>query len=367
MPTSIRTHDDRTFTMNGMPLDWALLWLKLAGRFPRPRHNSPPETAQDPASETGASSIWRNSGPTAEPPPALPNSVTGTNYLPSARRREVSAHALRTRVASMPTSLTADAIVAGQLYFINIPDFEGELRVGLGRVEAEMSEDGTKRRVNWLQRRVWSNNPAEDDFLWQLTPRFKAARQQHSRLTQSSFEPTEAFLPVPSELTTSWGHHEPTLPLAHKKQRFKLTKRCMTQLIEFIRLTRPELRRSPNDALSMQQVSPATTDAPAAASASNATAATTTHSTRKVRPGGKSRRRMLTDSSDSSDVDSSDPPSDDEQLPAKAREVQVSEEQHEAHSTTGQAGPSGTASASAAEPRPNKRPRRARNAVDRFA
>eukprot|EP00965_Chrysotila_dentata_P043330 1440042-Pleurochrysis_carterae.AAC.1 len=77
------------------------------------------------------------------PPPPVPltNSVTGLNYLPSARQREVTANTLRTRVASMSTSLSKDEIVAGQLYFVDLPEFEGELRIGLGRAEAELSAD----------------------------------------------------------------------------------------------------------------------------------------------------------------------------------------------------------------------------------
>eukprot|EP00965_Chrysotila_dentata_P096784 3198746-Pleurochrysis_carterae.AAC.1 len=57
--------------------------------------------------------------------------------------------------------LSAPEIVTGELYLIAIPEFEGELRVGLGRAEAV---DGTEaeaggRRVSWLSRRGWSNDP----------------------------------------------------------------------------------------------------------------------------------------------------------------------------------------------------------------
>eukprot|EP00965_Chrysotila_dentata_P233558 6199661-Pleurochrysis_carterae.AAC.2 len=61
---------------------------------------------------------------------------------------------MRAAVASMPLSLSTEAVMPGKLYFVDLPELKGELRVGLWRAEAELSENGTKRRVTWLQRHV---------------------------------------------------------------------------------------------------------------------------------------------------------------------------------------------------------------------
>eukprot|EP00965_Chrysotila_dentata_P049497 1640685-Pleurochrysis_carterae.AAC.1 len=84
---------------------------------------------------------------TAAPAAAVTNNVTGINYLPAARQREVAANTMRTIFAAMPMSMDSAAVRPGELFIVDIPEFEGELRVGLGRAEEELSEDGTKRRV----------------------------------------------------------------------------------------------------------------------------------------------------------------------------------------------------------------------------
>eukprot|EP00965_Chrysotila_dentata_P006554 213796-Pleurochrysis_carterae.AAC.1 len=177
---------------------------------------------------------------------------------------------MRAAVEAMPLSFGAQAVVPGQLYFVDIPEFEGELRVGLGRAEAELSEDGSKRRVTWLQRRVWSNNPNEDGFCWQEIPLFKAARRPNSLHVQNSYEPQASFLPIMPELTESWSAHDASLPLSHKKQKIKLTKKSVAQLFEFVRLRRPELLRSSADTAvpaTGASAQPDVAEAPAAAPA----------------------------------------------------------------------------------------------------
>eukprot|EP00965_Chrysotila_dentata_P163708 5405231-Pleurochrysis_carterae.AAC.1 len=55
-------------------------------------------------------------------------------------------------------------------------------------------------------------------------------------------------MPVMPELTGSWASHvDSSLPLSHKKQKIKLTKKSVVQLFEFVRLRRPELLRSASD------------------------------------------------------------------------------------------------------------------------
>eukprot|EP00965_Chrysotila_dentata_P166095 5484082-Pleurochrysis_carterae.AAC.1 len=64
-------------------------------------------------------------------------------------------------------------ILAGDLYFIELPKFEGEMRVGIGRPERDGDEEGTIV-VSWLQRRGWSNDPASPGLLWSGSLSFDA-------------------------------------------------------------------------------------------------------------------------------------------------------------------------------------------------
>eukprot|EP00965_Chrysotila_dentata_P009687 315536-Pleurochrysis_carterae.AAC.1 len=80
----------------------------------------------------------------------------------------------RDAVSAVGLCAEAESIVFGQLYFVAIPSFEGEMRIGLGRAE-ELQECGRIMSIGWLQRRVWSNEPSHGGFCWPDTPSFDAA------------------------------------------------------------------------------------------------------------------------------------------------------------------------------------------------
>eukprot|EP00965_Chrysotila_dentata_P121637 4020841-Pleurochrysis_carterae.AAC.1 len=77
-------------------------------------------------------------------------------------------------VEQMP--LRASSVEMGDLYFVILPDFEGEFRVGIGRPEVEEGIEEGRVMVSWLQRSTWSNNPDRPDFQWSGTPNLVAAR-----------------------------------------------------------------------------------------------------------------------------------------------------------------------------------------------
>eukprot|EP00965_Chrysotila_dentata_P170361 5623072-Pleurochrysis_carterae.AAC.1 len=54
------------------------------------------------------------------------------------------------------------------------------MRVGLGRPERESDAEGTVV-VSWLQRRGWSNDPANSGFMWSGSRSFDAAIGERGR------------------------------------------------------------------------------------------------------------------------------------------------------------------------------------------
>eukprot|EP00965_Chrysotila_dentata_P109679 3624640-Pleurochrysis_carterae.AAC.1 len=69
------------------------------------------------------------------------------------------------------------------------------MRVGLGRPERDGDDRGTVI-VSWLQRRGWSNDPADPGFMWSGTLSFDAAVKENGRGVLQCCEPLNAFLPV---------------------------------------------------------------------------------------------------------------------------------------------------------------------------
>eukprot|EP00965_Chrysotila_dentata_P080212 2646255-Pleurochrysis_carterae.AAC.1 len=76
----------------------------------------------------------------------------------------------------MPMRAAAADVQPGCLYFIVLPKFEGEICVGVGRME-EKPGCGELMKVAWLARLGWSNTPSNKAaFFWEATPNFRAAR-----------------------------------------------------------------------------------------------------------------------------------------------------------------------------------------------
>ena len=139
-----------------------------------------------------------------------------------------------------------------QLYFIALPDFEGELSVGIGHVCKlnGSGEQATAATVEWLQRRGWSKNPDERGFHWGKSPMFDPFKEGFRIATNE--HPLADFLPVRVELTEG-SVHQPAVSLTNKQQRFCLQASCVARLKEFCALVRPELLNKPAKRKSQEQ------------------------------------------------------------------------------------------------------------------
>ena len=169
---------------------------------------------------------------------ALENSVTGTNYPRNERDKQAEEFKSKDDASKLPKSRTD--LELKHLYFIALPDFEGELAVGIGRVVKRVmtGEIVTKGEGEWLARRGWSSEPTSDSFRWAKSPMFdaymvagKVARNEH---------PISDFLPVDVELTEG-STHDKTSGLSSKKQRFCVVAKCVARLRHFCEYVRPDL------------------------------------------------------------------------------------------------------------------------------
>ena len=169
----------------------------------------------------------------------MENSVTGTNHPKRDREKAAEAHKTSVEVSQLRPSLVS--VEMKQLYFIALPEFEGEMSVGIGRVckLVMAGEQLTAAAVEWLARRGWSNEPTEPGFKWGRSPMFDAFKDG-GRGVATNEHPIADFLPVKVELTEGSAHSEPA-SLAHKNQRFCLQHSCVVRLREFCMRVRPEL------------------------------------------------------------------------------------------------------------------------------
>eukprot|EP00965_Chrysotila_dentata_P140744 4652889-Pleurochrysis_carterae.AAC.2 len=293
------------------------LWERLRGRFPREHITSSANTAPYASNtDSGAGSIaWPVTDAALQAsnmPIPLLNSVTGTNHPPGARRAAKAQMARREQARQMPDAdKDSFKVHVGGLYFFELPDFEGKMRVGVGRPERNGEEEGAAV-VSWLARRGWSNDPGSAGFSWAGALSFDAASGQSGRGMLQSVEPIDAVLPISVALTDS-SSYDDRKPVNHRLQKVCLFKRCVDQLHAYCEAKSPNLLRSSAQArATAQQAAPALASAapPAAAASSSTAAALTSRSVRQLQgasnmapPTHKRRRNMP--SSDSSDEEES--------------------------------------------------------------
>eukprot|EP00965_Chrysotila_dentata_P206569 6183608-Pleurochrysis_carterae.AAC.4 len=182
---------------------------KLAGRFLRPDHATSTVGQGEGMSEADAAARLDRTAATGSTQPAqkedlplpLVNNLTGLNSSTGARQTARSQQQVKASVREMP--ILAPEVERGSSYFIAIPDFEGELRVGIGRREDENGVEADRVLVAWLQRTGWSNDPGRRDFRWSGTPKLVVARRGllQRAAPMRNPEPLSSFLPVPVKLT----------------------------------------------------------------------------------------------------------------------------------------------------------------------
>jgi len=224
----------RSIQLHGMPIPWDDMWSTLR-RLPRPHLDANTSASLPvpdlPAAASTSSAIQKDL--------PLENSVTGTNHPKKAREKAAEAYRTRVEVSQFPPSLPS-VVQMKQLYFIALPEFEGEMSVGIGRVckLVEAGEQVTAATVEWLQRRGWSNDITETGFYWGKSPMFDAFKDGWKVATNE--HPAADFLPVRVELTEG-SMHAKSSSLTSKQQRFCLQASCVVRLKEFCALVRPEL------------------------------------------------------------------------------------------------------------------------------
>ena len=226
----------RSVTLHGMPISWAEMWQTLR-RLPRPHLSSAPVAA---SSQPSSSSSALSTSKDVKKGLAFENDVTGTNHPKREREKEADLYKMRVDVAHMPKSLST--IDVGQLYFIALPSFEGEMAVGVGRTSKLFTEGPSvvKADVQWLTRRSWSNTVSNEGFLWAKSPMFDAYMVS-GRIVVNE-HPIDDFLPVQVELTDG-SVHNASKSLSVKTQRFCLNSKCIVRLREFCTRVRPDLIR----------------------------------------------------------------------------------------------------------------------------
>ena len=233
-----------SMTLHGMPIPWDDMWATLR-RLPRAHLQTAPTsqaTSQATANSTADSSSTSSGLAKGV---ALENSVTGTNHPKRNRERDLEAYKMQVAVSQLPLALST--LEVGELYFIALPDFEGEMSVGMGRVSSLSIVNGkvASAQVEWLTRRGWSNDVKDKGFPWLASPMFdpykpdgKVAKNTH---------PICDFLPVIVELTEGSMHIKGKI-LADKKQRFCVVAKCVDRLREFCVTVRTELRKQSSSA-----------------------------------------------------------------------------------------------------------------------
>ena len=240
-PHKLTTSSGKSITMHGMPISWTEMWTTLR-RLPRPHLATTPApctaVAAAAAPTTRAPSRGVASSSSIEKGHALQNNVTGTNHPKRARDKDAETYKMQVEVSKM--EMSRSNLEVKQLYFIALPEFEGELSVGLGRVTActmaESSVVGAK--VEWLARRGWSNDPKATGFVWAVSPMFDAYMESGRVATNE--HPIADFLPIDVKLTDGSTHLE-NFSLRHKSQRFCVKYDCVTELREFCTRHRPDL------------------------------------------------------------------------------------------------------------------------------
>ena len=214
--------------MHGMPMSWSEMWTQLR-RLPRP-HLSTSGTNQSvvvvPSRAEPSKAVQKGL--------ALENSVTGSNHPKRAREKEAETYKTRLEVSAMTRSLSQ--IESKKLYFLALPNFEGEMAVGVGRVSKLIGE--TRGEVEWLLRRGWSDDDKSPGYEWAKSPMLDAYLVNGK--VQRNEHPLEDFLPVQVELTEGSNHNDSKV-LSHKSQRFCISAKCVVRLKEFCTLVRPEL------------------------------------------------------------------------------------------------------------------------------
>ena len=166
---------------------------------------------------------------------ALINGVTGISDPKATRLRATKKHKLMSTAISAPDN--APKVAVSQFHFFELNEFEGEFKVGLGRVKALKSDSVD---VEWCIPKGYHSRDGHV-FVWKDNQPFEAYKPT-GRLQVTS-EKLERILPIEVQLTKG-SNHESHLSLGHQDQSFKLLKSCLVTLRLFLQHKMPHLMRA---------------------------------------------------------------------------------------------------------------------------
>jgi hypothetical protein len=246
-----------SFTIeHGMPLDWDTIWDELAWRHDRPHRPQHDNDANKttlaapvaPAAPTPAPlSLPEPNLPDSLPPDvrqALINGVTDNSDTKALLARAQRILAIHREVHAMGAAKEVSIPEPGSLVFVELTNFEGEFRVGLGRLATTQKPSSDNLlTVEWCVPKGFLKIVEQrDSFTWKDTQTFEA--YMPSGRVAVTQEPKSKVLPVTVNLTEgSTKTYFPEKSLAHKDQTIRLLGRCTSALRLYLQEYRPELLR----------------------------------------------------------------------------------------------------------------------------
>ena len=118
------------------------------------------------------------------------------------KRQRLSARRLH---ATLQPLVPLEHIVKGELYFIVLAEdvYEGEMRVGLARAEADGNKSSTEVPVRWYARKQWLSSKRKHSWGEKCGPTFEYARDPAKARTRKyvTNEGMSDFLPLRPQLT----------------------------------------------------------------------------------------------------------------------------------------------------------------------
>jgi hypothetical protein len=235
LPISLQSPDGTSFTMeHGSPFDWDTAWSNLAWRFdrphkPRPTSEAPAGSSTDDAGSTSKDGQLEEPSKPQQRDPAILNGATGGNAKKSKKKQAVRSESVEDKAKALPAK-GMEMVAAKALHFVVSPAPDGELSVGLVRIEQAEAETVD---IAWWER-------VGDSERWPDCPTFKPFMPKGKVEKQAKVD-QEALLAVPVELTkTSKANYNPNAK-SIAGQKVRLTKACMTLLRTFLRIHRSDL------------------------------------------------------------------------------------------------------------------------------
>ena len=225
LPLSLSSPDGSSFVMqHGSPYDWDAMWTKVAWRFDRPHKPKPNATeAPDPSPQS------QQPAPQKLPNPAALNVVSGAN-APRLAKKHAQFDEMLLGKARALTPKGVSEVAANQLYFAVTPEPDGELSVGLVRVE---KVDQSTVDFSWFKRK-------SDAPFWSDTPTFVPFMPK-GRVEKQAGVGIESLLSPPVELTKSSAAQFKADAKSIAGQTVRMTKASMMLLRAFITIHRGDL------------------------------------------------------------------------------------------------------------------------------